>query len=108
LFFFSSRRRHTRSDRDWSSDVCSSDLIALYLLGFELRDPCLQLLIRRDERVITRGIHIVAMVIGPPGAVVQRAVEQPPPKKAVIRVIVNHDRTRIVRPENGLDPDGPR
>src|SRR6266704_2828670 len=30
LFFFSSRRRHTRSKRDWSSDVCSSDL--------ELRD----------------------------------------------------------------------
>src|SRR5206468_5638449 len=26
LFFYSSRRRHTRSDRDWSSDVCSSDL----------------------------------------------------------------------------------
>src|SRR3989440_5660129 len=25
FFFFSSRRRHTRSDRDWSSDVCSSD-----------------------------------------------------------------------------------
>src|SRR5206468_193724 len=25
-FFISSRRRHTRSDRDWSSDVCSSDL----------------------------------------------------------------------------------
>src|SRR5206468_6418209 len=28
-FFFSSRRRHTRSDRDWSSDVCSSDLAGL-------------------------------------------------------------------------------
>src|SRR6266496_3594068 len=26
FFFFSSRRRHTRSPRDWSSDVCSSDL----------------------------------------------------------------------------------
>src|SRR5207245_4041516 len=26
-FFFSSRRRHTRCYRDWSSDVCSSDLI---------------------------------------------------------------------------------
>src|SRR2546425_4393717 len=26
FFFFSSRRRHTRSDPDWSSDVCSSDL----------------------------------------------------------------------------------
>src|SRR2546430_9030687 len=28
FFFFSSRRRHTRFDCDWSSDVCSSDLIA--------------------------------------------------------------------------------
>src|SRR2546430_14132855 len=27
VFFFSSRRRHTRFDCDWSSDVCSSDLI---------------------------------------------------------------------------------
>src|SRR5207248_9813983 len=27
FFFFSSRRRHTRSYGDWSSDVCSSDLI---------------------------------------------------------------------------------
>ena len=32
-FFFSSRGRHTRLRRDWSSDVCSSDLYA------ELRDP---------------------------------------------------------------------
>src|SRR2546427_9969848 len=29
FFFFSSRRRHTRFDCDWSSDVCSSDLCAL-------------------------------------------------------------------------------
>src|SRR5690606_39862684 len=28
FFFFSSRRRHTRFSRDWSSDVCSSDLSA--------------------------------------------------------------------------------
>src|SRR5438270_11932971 len=39
-FFFSSRRRHTRFDCDWSSDVCSSDLVALdaedlALLGLE-------------------------------------------------------------------------
>src|SRR5256884_2843460 len=27
FFFFSSRRRHTRCSRDWSSDVCSSDLL---------------------------------------------------------------------------------
>src|SRR2546429_4598959 len=29
VFFFSSRRRHTRCSRDWSSDVCSSDLGAV-------------------------------------------------------------------------------
>src|SRR5205085_5619826 len=29
MFFFSSRRRHTRFDCDWSSDVCSSDLAKL-------------------------------------------------------------------------------
>src|SRR5690606_40467544 len=29
-FFFSSRRRHTRFSRDWSSDVCSSDLAQVY------------------------------------------------------------------------------
>src|SRR3989449_7962752 len=27
VFFFSSRRRHTRCSRDWNSDVCSSDLL---------------------------------------------------------------------------------
>src|SRR5690606_41133216 len=31
-FFFSSRRRHTRFSRDWSSDVCSSDLGLLALV----------------------------------------------------------------------------
>src|SRR3712207_8895490 len=35
FFFFSSRRRHTRYWRDWSSDVCSSDLSAHY---FDYRD----------------------------------------------------------------------
>src|SRR5206468_7688533 len=40
----SSRRRHTRSDRDWSSDVCSSDLIALFPMYSKLR--------RRERRQI--------------------------------------------------------
>src|SRR5439155_14593948 len=31
VFFFSSRRRHTRWPRDWSSDVCSSDLLTIAL-----------------------------------------------------------------------------
>src|SRR5258707_7395451 len=33
LFFFSSRRRHTRYWRDWSSDVCSSDLTIAVAVG---------------------------------------------------------------------------
>src|SRR5256886_10333988 len=34
FFFFSSRRRHTRFDCDWSSDVCSSDLITMDGMSF--------------------------------------------------------------------------
>src|SRR5882757_11105416 len=38
FFFFSSRRRHTRYWRDWSSDVCSSDLTALDIANASLLD----------------------------------------------------------------------
>src|SRR6266853_4810673 len=37
FFFFSSRRRHTRFDCDWSSDVCSSDLAASWLKASAVR-----------------------------------------------------------------------
>src|SRR3712207_8348322 len=39
-FFFSSRRRHTRYWRDWSSDVCSSDLVAYEVLSLSLYVLC--------------------------------------------------------------------
>src|SRR5207248_10221504 len=35
IFFFSSRRRHTRSYGDWSSDVCSSDLANVFLAMYQ-------------------------------------------------------------------------
>src|SRR5690606_39712867 len=35
-FFFSSRRRHTRFSRDWSSDVCSSDLTSIEEKGSDV------------------------------------------------------------------------
>src|SRR5690625_8044353 len=38
-FSFSSRRRHTRWPRDWSSDVCSSDLDANWAFGTDFEDP---------------------------------------------------------------------
>src|SRR5207247_7872308 len=44
FFFFSSRRRHTRSTRDWSSDVCSSDLDGNLHpnISFDATDPVLK------------------------------------------------------------------
>src|SRR5439155_5387889 len=51
LFFFSSRRRHTRWPRDWSSDVCSSDLPKLGEdeLG-RLTDAFNQMLVRIEDQ----------------------------------------------------------
>src|SRR5256884_4777193 len=37
FFFLSSRRRHTRCSRDWSSDVCSSDLYFQFSIADDLR-----------------------------------------------------------------------
>src|SRR5690349_22454828 len=47
FFFFSSRRRHTRSLRDWSSDVCSSDLD---------RGPSLDRRLRQSVRRLVAGL----------------------------------------------------
>src|SRR5205807_5203956 len=65
-FFFSSRRRHTRLQGDWSSDVCSSDLVAQeiaqllgdasdLLLGEALVEELLRLLQLRVARSVTRA-----------------------------------------------------
>src|SRR2546426_6333389 len=39
FFFFSSRRRHTRLQGDWSSDVCSSDLVNAHMRDYERFAP---------------------------------------------------------------------
>src|SRR2546429_3574137 len=49
FFFFSSRRRHTRCSRDWSSDVCSSDLRQPDLREFS--KPCPQVLVRKGAQI---------------------------------------------------------
>src|SRR6266498_5473923 len=49
FFFFSSRRRHTRCGRDWSSDVCSSDLPGVYICD-ECIDLCNEII---DEELTT-------------------------------------------------------
>src|SRR5690606_4944733 len=64
-FFFSSRRRHTSFSRDWSSDVCSSDLEYVYAAlragasGFLLKDaPTDDLL--AAVRTVHRGDAVIA------------------------------------------------
>src|SRR6266853_4869851 len=47
FFFFSSRRRHTRFDCDWSSDVCSSDLMVRF--GAEDARARAQLAVSKDD-----------------------------------------------------------
>src|SRR3989442_5670257 len=63
FFFFSSRRRHTRCGRDWSSDVCSSDLLptaepppfAVEGQRWEVSAQLANLLGRRVREVCTGG-----------------------------------------------------
>src|SRR5205809_3583217 len=48
-FFFSSRRRHTRCSRDWSSDVCSSDLKSLGVVLLEHIRPAVLVVIEQHD-----------------------------------------------------------
>src|SRR3712207_9082623 len=63
FFFFSSRRRHTRYWRDWSSDVCSSDLLLGRLdRGVDILDQLdLRLL---DEAVQVLDVGLVEVDLG--------------------------------------------
>src|SRR5690606_34813073 len=63
-FFFSSRRRHTRFSRDWSSDVCSSDL----------------------------EFRTTQNWIGPQGATLANAVFVPPPPETVADHVADLER----------------
>src|SRR2546426_5447798 len=55
FFFFSSRRRHTRLQGDWSSDVCSSDLITDLLAIEEKVDRASRDKVRSQKREIPEG-----------------------------------------------------
>src|SRR2546426_7993083 len=54
VFFFSSRRRHTRLQGDWSSDVCSSDLASLGTLAACRRKPIANALLQQAGLPIPR------------------------------------------------------
>src|SRR5256886_10268004 len=52
-FFFSSRRRHTRFDCDWSSDVCSSDLVLSQSITREVA-----------KRVVGQEVMVERLLVG--------------------------------------------
>src|SRR5699024_4313919 len=67
FFFFSSRRRHTRSKRDWSSDVCSSDLGLAVGIDYSL------FIIHRHRRQLKEGYELtesIALANGTSGSAV--------------------------------------
>src|SRR5687768_17715881 len=66
FFFFSSRRRHTRCSRDWSSDVCSSDLAVAEIFAWGPRSQLLRQR-NRDNIHARRGcLSRLARPCGPP------------------------------------------
>src|SRR6266567_7530301 len=72
FFFFSSRRRHTRFDCDWSSDVCSSDLLRdpVVVIG-DFDRPHIHLSVQRARTVSGKRQELVraAAGFGGPGIV---------------------------------------
>src|SRR5690625_8046643 len=67
FFIFSSRRRHTRWPRDWSSDVCSSDLVPKPLPGIRTVQMGRLVVVRGDgEHAGQQDQHVVAEA-GPGG-----------------------------------------
>src|SRR5690606_40231260 len=73
LFFFSSRRRHTRFSRDWSSDVCSSDLASPADVPCELVDGGR----RAPDEIRPAALEIAYGALEPLGGKLVRGDEMP-------------------------------
>src|SRR5690606_7088281 len=99
LFFFSSRRRHTSFSRDWSSDVCSSDLvtwpISRELLAHGYVDGCAG---PGDVHIDRDGRHVILQLATPEGIVVAL------PARPVSHVLIcSHDQAPIGREPVDVD-----
>jgi len=89
--------------------------VARRLFCFELGHSLFELLIAGQQRLVARRVHVITMVVSPPGLVVDAPVEQPPPKQTAIRIRVRDPWPISVRAEDiiypsrpGLDDDGGR
>src|SRR5437867_6387906 len=76
LFFFSSRRRHTRSYGDWSSDVCSSDLNEFCVLQPEFPELLARRRPYRLEQATAQG-RVETGRLRPPDQVTLHILDDP-------------------------------
>src|SRR5690606_40740968 len=101
LFFFSSRRRHTRFSRDWSSDVCSSDLSqhlpTLLMQQGHLREIFTNLLQNAREATGNHGHIVITTHQNPDDAVIvtveDRSEERRVGKEGRSRWVTDGNRT---------------
>src|SRR5690606_40107106 len=86
-FFFSSRRRHTRFSRDWSSDVCSSDLLMLACIGLRLGlDPAV------GGQLGRLGVHAAVFAVATAGGAVGAGILAAGGMALVRRRLAREDR----------------
>src|SRR5882762_10690112 len=78
FFFFSSRRRHTRFKCDWSSDVCSSDLLRLGMDQHPVVVPVQGLAPRLGEADLMGGAE--PELLGDAVHAARRSTPRPPPR----------------------------
>src|SRR5256885_893894 len=93
FFFFSSRRRHTRLQGDWSSDVCSSDLILHERLMTEFAGGFAEW-----EEVSTERAHAAAV-----SAAEEQALRQVHERHRVARSPTNDPRKELRRAQRELE-----
>src|SRR5207253_7171554 len=95
FFFFSSRRRHTRWPRDWSSDVCSSDLA-------ERSSRCATVILLAGGHMSVATDVVVVMILLGLGAVgvrrhIANFVQLQLARDEIRRLAVDEERLRLAR-----------
>src|SRR5690242_21576220 len=94
FFFFSSRRRHTRLTCDWSSDVCSSDLLVTGELGGGPLVGVEQRLGHRDVEVLALTRPLAPEQRGDDAADRERSEERRVGKECRSRLSAQHEKKK--------------
>src|SRR6266508_5891747 len=96
VFFFSSRRRHTRWPRDWSSDVCSSDLSRPAMTKIWSEERKLAQWLEVELAALDGWAEIGAIPAGDVAEIRARAAPPSPRRVAEIERVTDHDVAAFV------------